>query len=158
MTRVEVGETPASGLREPLRLLEEWLRDGEPVPEDFVRRMRGAVKAGDVDVLEARREGEVVGVAAVAYRLNVALGGYFASVEDLYVRPDTRRGGVGRELLRAVGDRCAARGVSYIEAQVEGEEAAAFYRALGYEAEPGVRVLSLSLPTDREPETGARSL
>jgi hypothetical protein len=37
-----------------------------------------------------------------------------------------------------------ARGVSYVEAQVEDEEAAAFYAALGYEEEPGVCVYSRS--------------
>jgi hypothetical protein len=36
------------------------------------------------------------------------------------------------------------RSVSYVEAQVEDEEAAAFYAAVGYEEEPGVRVLSKS--------------
>jgi GNAT superfamily N-acetyltransferase len=65
-------------------------------------------------------------------------------VEDLYVVPGFRRRGAGRALLEAVGKRCAARGVSYVEAQVEGEEAMAFYEALGYDPETGVRVLSRS--------------
>jgi hypothetical protein len=43
-----------------------------------------------------------------------------------------------------VDELCAERGISYIEAQVE-EEAEAFYTALGYEHESGVRVLSHSL-------------
>ena len=147
---VEVEEVPASKLRGSLRLLEDWLRDGEPTPDGFVRRLRASVEAGDADVLEARQGEDAVGVAVVARRLSVALGGRFASVEDLYVVPEARGRGVGRALLEAVGERCAARGVSYVEAQVEGEEAAAFYRAIGYGAEPGVRVMSLSLPIDRE--------
>ena len=48
-------------------------------------------------------------------------------------------------MLQAAGKRCQARGISYLEAQVEGEEAAAFYRALGHEPEPELRVLSRSL-------------
>ncbi len=47
-------------------------------------------------------------------------------------------------MLEAVEGRSASRGVSYVEAQVEGEEAVAFYSALGYEEEPGVRVYSRS--------------
>ena len=141
---MEVEPARGAELAEPLRLLEEFLRDGEPVPESFVRRLREAVEAGELEVLAARAEGRVVGVAVLAYRPSISAGGLFASVEDLHVKPDARRRGVGRALLEAVGERCAARGVSYVEAQVEDEEAAGFYAALGYEEEPGVRVFSRS--------------
>jgi GNAT superfamily N-acetyltransferase len=141
---VRVAPARGAELAEPLRLLEEFLRDGEPVPESFPRRLREAVEAGDLEVLAARAEGRVVGVAVVAYRLSISAAGPFASIEDLYVEPAARRRGAGRALVEAVGERCAARGVSYVEAQVEDEEAAAFYGALGYEDEPGVRVFSRS--------------
>jgi GNAT superfamily N-acetyltransferase len=134
----------ASDLAEPLGLLERWLRDGEPVPEAFAERLGEAVEAGDLEVLVACLGGRTVGVAALAYRLNVSAAGSFASVEDLYVVPDARRRGVGRALLETVAERCAARGISYVEAQVEREEAVTFYRALGYEPEPEVRVFSRS--------------
>ena len=135
-----------TGLAEPLALLEEALRDGDPVPEDFADRLRKAVEAGDVEVLAARAEDQLLGVALLAYRLNVSAGGIFASVEDLYVRPEARRRGVGHALLQAADDRCEKRGISYVEAQVEEKEAELFYAAVGYEQETGVRVLSRSLP------------
>ena len=141
---MEVEPARGAELAEPLRLLEEFLRDGERVPESFAWRLREAVKAGELEVLAARAEGRVVGVAVLAYRLSISAGGLFASVEDLYVEPDARRRGVGRALLEAVGERCAASGVSYVEAQVEDEETTAFYAAVGYEEEPGVRVFSRS--------------
>ena len=144
MRQVEVA-TPR-GLSEPLALLEEALRDGDPVPEDFVDRLRKAVETGDVEVLAARSEDQILGVALLAYRLNVSAGERFASVEDLYVRPEARRRGVGRALLEAVDELCAERGISYVEAQVEEKEAEQFYAALDYEPEAGVRVLSRSLP------------
>jgi GNAT superfamily N-acetyltransferase len=134
------------GLSEPLALLEEALRDGDPVPEDFVDRLRKAVEAGDVEVLAARSEDQILGVALLAYRLNVTAGERFVSVEDLYVRPEARRRGVGRAMLKAVDELCAERGISYVEAQVEEKEAEQFYAALDYEPEAGVRVLSRSLP------------
>jgi GNAT superfamily N-acetyltransferase len=137
---------PPTGLSEPLALLEEALRDGDPVPEDFVDSLRKAVEAGDVEVLAARSEDQILGVALLAYRLNVSAGERFASVEDLYVRPEARRRGVGRALLQAADERCEERGISYVEAQVEVREAELFYAALGYEPETGVRVLSRSLP------------
>ena len=144
MRPVEV--TLPTGLAEPLALLEEALRDGDPVPEYFADRLRKAVEAGDVEVLAARAEDQILGVALLAYRLNVSAGGLFASVEDLYVRPEARRRGVGRAMLKAVNELCAERGISYVEAQVEEKEAEQFYAALHYEPEAGVRVLSRSLP------------
>ena len=145
-----------TGLAEPLALLEEALRDGDPVPEDFADRLRKAVEAGDVEVLAARAEDQLLGVALLAYRLNVSAGGLFASVEELYVRPEARRRGVGRALLQAADERCEERGISYVEAQVEEKEAERFYAAVGYKPETGVRVLSRSLPTSDDqdlPET-----
>ena len=144
MRQVEVALP--TGLAEPLALLAEALRDGDPVPEDFADRLRKAVETGDVEVLAVRTEDQLLGVALLAYRLNVSAGGLFASVEDLYVRPEARRRGVGRALLQTADERCGERGISYVEAQVEEKEAELFYAALGYEAETGVRVLSRSLP------------
>jgi GNAT superfamily N-acetyltransferase len=144
VSAVEVSPVRGDGLAESLGLLERSLREGEPVLEDFAGRLRDAVEEGDLEVLAAREGGRVVGVAVLTYRLSVSAAGYFASVEDLHVEPDARRRGVGRALLEAVGERCAARGVSYVEALVEDDEAAAFYAANGYEEEPGVRLFSHS--------------
>jgi GNAT superfamily N-acetyltransferase len=141
---VEVAPVSGADLAEPLRLLEGSLRGGEPVPEGFAGTLHAAVGRSELEVLAARMEGRVVGVAVLAYRLSVSAAGLFASIEDLYVEPAPRRRGVGQALLGTVGERCAARGVSYVEAQVEDEEAAAFYAAVGYEEEPGVRVFSRS--------------
>jgi GNAT superfamily N-acetyltransferase len=138
--------TPAPDLSEPLSLLEASLRGGEPVPDAFAEKLRKAVEAGDMDVLAARSEGQILGVAVLAYRPNIPAGALFASIEDLYVRPEARRRGVGRALLIAANERCAARGVSYVEVQVEDEAAESFYASLGYEPEAGTRILSRSLP------------
>jgi len=141
---VEIAPVRRTGLAEPLRLLEGFLRDGEPVPEGFAEALRAAVERGEIEVLAAREEGRVVGVVVLAYCLSVSAAGPFASIENLYVKPGARRRGVGRALLEAVGERCTSCGVSYVEAQVEDEEAGAFYGAVGYEVEPGVRVFSRS--------------
>jgi GNAT superfamily N-acetyltransferase len=145
LSTIGVAPVPGTGLGEPLSLLEEALRDGEPVPAAFAEGFRGAVEARDLEVLAARVGDRLVGVAVLAYRPSVAAGGLFVSIEDLYVRPQARRRGVGRALLEAVGERCEARRISYVEAQVEAGGAEAFYAALGYERESGVRVLSKSL-------------
>ncbi|HEX6711578.1 MAG TPA: GNAT family N-acetyltransferase [Rubrobacter sp.] len=161
MKPVTVAHVHGTDLAGPLALLEESLRDGEPVPEGFANRLRKAVEAGDIEILTARTEDRILGVIILAYRLNVSAGGLFASIEDLYVRPETRRRGVGRALLQAAGERCVARGISYVEVQVEGDEAEAFYAAFGYEPEPGVRVISRSLhlsePEKLKPDTYSNS-
>lgn len=141
---IEVASVHGAELVEPVKLLEESLRNGDPVSDDFAKTLREAVEAGALEVLAARAEGHVVGVAVLAYRLSISAAGPFVSIEDLYVRPEERSRGVGRGLLEAVEKRSASRGVSYVEAQVENEEVAAFYAALGYEPQPDVRVLSRS--------------
>ena len=119
------------------------------MPPSFARRLAWAVEAGDIEVLAARAEpgGALVGVAVLAFRLNVSAGTSFASIEDLYISPDARGRGAGRTLIEAVEERCRARGVSYVEVQTD-EEAAPFYQACGYEPETGVRVLSQSVAFD----------
>jgi ribosomal protein S18 acetylase RimI-like enzyme len=146
LSTIEV--TPARDLAEPLSLLEASLRDGEPVPEAFAGRLRKSVETGDIDVLAARSEDQILGVAVLAYRPNIPAGALFASIEDLYVRPEARRQGVGTALLATANERCAARKISYVEVQVEDEAAESFYKTLGYESEGNVRVLSRSLPIE----------
>lgn len=156
MSHIEVVPVPAPDLREPLRLLEEWLREGEPVPDAFVAEIQRHVESGDLEFLAAYLQGRISGVLVLAFRPNVSLGSAFASIEDLYVHPGSRRRGVGTALLQAADDRCRSRRISYLEAQVEESAATAFYAASGYEPEPGVRVFSASLAlrcaADEKPE------
>ena len=145
MNDIEVTLVTAPEVREPFRLLEDWIREGEPVPDAFIEEVQHHVTAGDLEVLAARLGGETVGVLVLAFRPNVSLGGRFASIEDLYVRPEARRRGVGSALLKAADERCTERGVYYLEAQVQERESGTFYAAFGYEQEADVQVFSRSL-------------
>ena len=137
---VEVHPSAPGELSEPLSLLEEALRNGEPLPLAFGEQIARAIERGDLELLAAWTGGVPVGIVVLAFRPSISLGALFASIEDLYVEPTARRQGVGRALLGAVEERCKERGVSYVE--VQADEAAAFYMSLGYELEEGVRVLS----------------
>ena len=141
--RIEVRTVAPGEIPESLSLFEEFLRDGEPLPTPFARRLTRSVEAGDLEILAAFSGNRIVGVILLAFRPSVSAGSLFASVEDLYVKPEARRRGVGRALLEAVEERCRARGISYVEVQTD-EEATSFYEASGYEPETGVRVLSRS--------------
>jgi GNAT superfamily N-acetyltransferase len=150
LNKVEVVSAP--DLAEPLALLEESLRDGEPVPRHFAEILRRSVEAGDIEILAAHTGDRTLGVLVLAYCPSISAGGLFASIEDLYVRPEARRKGVGKALLRAADECCAARKISYVEVQVEDEAAETFYKTLGYRPEGGVRVLSRSQPLAVEEE------
>jgi ribosomal protein S18 acetylase RimI-like enzyme len=154
LSKVEV--VPAPDLAEPLALLEESFRDGEPVPRPFAEILRRSVEAGNIEILAAQTEARTLGVLVLAYRPNISACALFASIEDLYVRPEARRVGVGKALLTAAHKRCAARKISYVEVQVEDRAAEAFYTALGYESETGVRVLSRSLVIDDQTDRADR--
>jgi GNAT superfamily N-acetyltransferase len=143
---VEISRVRAEDLHEPLHLLDEWLRDGEPVPDGFIQEIQANIEAGNLEVLAAHLENRTVGVLALAFRPSISLGGSFASIEDLYVIPEARKQGVARALLQAAEERCRHRDISYLEAQVERTENRDFYAASGYEPEPDVRVFSRSLP------------
>ncbi len=121
--------------------LEEAWRDGESLPDEFLGRLHGAVESGELEILTASVEGRQVGIVIISIRPNVSTAADFASIEELYVRPQAQRRGVGLALLEAVKERCVDRSISYVEVQTD-DEAAAFYEAGGYEEEPGVRVMS----------------
>lgn len=143
---VEVTPTPPGNLALPVKLLEELARDGEPFPQDFVGLLREEVERGNIEILSAYMDDSVVGVAVLAFRPGISVGGRFASIEDLYVKPDARRHGVGSAILEAVKELCASNCISYVEVQTVEENALAFYSSLGYELEHEVRVLARSLP------------
>lgn len=137
--------TPVSGgqLEEPLRLLSEGLGSDNALPALFLEEFRKEVEDGRLELLAAFCDEDVLGVLVISYGLSISAGGRFASIEELYVRPDSRRQGAGRRLLEVAGERCRARGVSYIEVQTVEDEAQAFYEACGYEPEE-VTVMSSS--------------
>lgn len=143
---VEVKSIPADELTIPVKLLEELARDGESLPQNFVGLLRGEVERGNIGILAAYMDDSVVGVAVLAFKPGISVGGRFASIEDLYVKPEARRHGVGTAILEAIEKLCASNSISYVEVQAVDEDAGAFYSSLGYELEHEVRVLSRSIP------------
>ena len=116
------------------------------MPDGFVEELRGALEKGDLELLAARSNGGFLGVAVISFRPSISVGGRFASVEEIYVRPENRRRGVGRALLGSAIERCSRKGISYIEVQVVDEEAKKFYANSGFGVEAGVEVMSFSSP------------
>ena len=81
----------------------------------------------------AERDGTVVGCALWFLNFSTWRGVHGIYLEDLYVQPAHRGGGIGRALLATLAAECAARGLARLEWAVLDWNAPsiAFYRALG---------------------------
>ena len=80
--------------------------------DELCSRVRGQAQAG-YRLLAAWRGEEVVGLAGYRPQENL-IRGPFCYVDDLVVREDLRRSGVGARLLTAVGVEAKARGMPHL--------------------------------------------
>jgi len=81
----------------------------------------------------AEVDGEVVGCALWFLNFSTWHGTHGIYLEDLYVRPAARGGGLGKALLTALAEECVARGYARLEWWVLNwnEPAIGFYESLG---------------------------
>ncbi|MCW2704425.1 MAG: ats [Blastococcus sp.] len=81
----------------------------------------------------AESDGEVVGIALWFLNFSTWRGTHGIYLEDLYVSPQHRGAGLGRELLRTLAAVCVERGYSRLEWSVLDWNASAidFYKAAG---------------------------
>ncbi len=74
-------------------------------------------------ILVGERAGQVVGVAYVAFTWTIEHGGKTSWLEELYVRPQDRVGGLGTALLRAACEAARAQGAAAVDLEVEADHA-----------------------------------
>ena len=100
--------------------------------EELRRHLFGARPYAEVLLAESEA-GENAGFALFFHNFSTWEGKPGVWLEDLFVRPEHRRGGYGRELLRAVARLAVERGCARFEWSVLdwNEPAIAFYRSLG---------------------------
>ncbi|GAB2982200.1 GNAT family N-acetyltransferase [Saccharothrix stipae] len=81
----------------------------------------------------AEVDGRVVGTALWFLNFSTWRGTHGIYLEDLYVQPSQRGGGLGRALLQALAEECVARGYARLEWWVLDWNAPAigFYKSLG---------------------------
>jgi GNAT superfamily N-acetyltransferase len=82
----------------------------------------------------ARADGRIVGVAYVATILSVEHVGPAAWLEELYVTPAWRQGGVGSALVAAVLERARAGGMVAVDLEIDAGHgrAASLYERCGF--------------------------
>lgn len=90
-----------------------------------------------------------VAIALVTLRANVWFDGPVAVLDELYVRPELRGRGIGSTVMGTVESEWRARGVRYVEINVDEGDVGAqrFYERHGFSAvdpDTGERALSLS--------------
>ena len=126
------GDIPA--IHQLIRDLAEYekaLPEVSATQEDLRRALLGERPAVFAHVAE--NDGEVVGFALWFLNFSTWTGQHGVYLEDLYVRPDQRRSGLGRELLAELARICVARGYARLEWSVLDWNAPArrFYASLG---------------------------
>ena len=109
------------------------------VPEDEVRASVDRIMSGDDgEFLLGALDGEPVGVCQLRFRWSVWKSAEDCWLEDLFVREEARRSGLGRALVEAALVRARERGCKRIELDVNEDNGAAraLYEACGFLTEP----------------------
>jgi ribosomal protein S18 acetylase RimI-like enzyme len=113
-----------------------YAESGYPLPEAPATRafttLLADARLGGAWLAEIN--GEPVGHTVLTVSFSMEYGGLRGFVDDLYVRPEARRRGVGAALLRALHEDCAARGVRAVHVEVDSEDTVArrLYARAGY--------------------------
>ncbi len=119
-----------------------------PLPAASATRAFSALLADDRlgGAWLAELDGAAAGHVVLTVSFSMEYGGLRGFVDDLYVRPDARRRGVGAALLAAVRDACAGRGVRAMHVEVGPENTGArqLYAEAGY-TDSGHLLLTLPL-------------
>jgi GNAT superfamily N-acetyltransferase len=92
----------------------------------------------DGEFLLGAVDGEPVGVCQLRFRWSVWKSAEDCWLEDLFVREEARRSGLGRALVEAALERARERGCKRIELDVNEDNGAAraLYEACGFLTEP----------------------
>jgi GNAT superfamily N-acetyltransferase len=109
------------------------------VPEDEVQTSVERIMSGDDgEYLLGAVDGEPVGVCQLRFRWSVWKSAEDCWLEDLFVREEARRSGLGRALVEAAVERARDRGCKRIELDVNEDNTPArgLYEACGFLTEP----------------------
>jgi GNAT superfamily N-acetyltransferase len=100
-------------------------------------------------ILAAHRDGELVGMVNLLFTVSTARGGPVAILEDLVVRANARRAGIGTALMRAAIACAVEAGCSRLTLLTDRDNTTAqrFYRSHGFVDSPMMPMRLLLPPT-----------
>ena len=138
---MRVWRADAAEAEKVARLIAEfgaWFGNQAPAEDEIRASVERIMTAGDGEYLLGAVGGEAVGVCQVRFRWSVWKSAEDCWLEDLFVREEARRSGLGRALVEAALERAGERGCKRIELDVNEDNAAAraLYEACGFETEP----------------------
>ena len=117
-----------------IKALAEYEREPDAV-ETTAEGLRGHLFAAEPRVFAhvAEQDGRVVGIAVWFLSFSTWTGQHGIYLEDLFVEPGVRGGGIARDLLRTLAAEAAARGCARMDWAVLdwNEPAKGFYRRMG---------------------------
>jgi GNAT superfamily N-acetyltransferase len=138
---LRVWRADAAEAEKVARLIAEfgaWFGNQAPTEDEIRASVERIMVTGDGEFLLGAVDGEAVGVCQVRFRWSVWKSAEDCWLEDLFVREEARRSGLGRALVEAALERARERGCKRIELDVNEDNAAAraLYEACGFESEP----------------------
>lgn len=114
-------------------LARDFATSFEPTRTDFDRTLPLLLRRADTALLVATDAGgAVVGYLLASTHLTFLANGAVAWVEEVMVRDDCRRRGIGQRLMSAAEGWATAQGAAYVS--LASRRAGDFYLALGYDA------------------------
>jgi GNAT superfamily N-acetyltransferase len=114
----------------------DWYGRADPPDEKFHEGVRRLIARDDTEYLLASAEGssEPGGVCQLRYRYGLWLAADDSWLEDLFVRDEDRRKGLGEQLVALALERARARGCGRVELDVSESNrgAWALYERMGF--------------------------
>src|SRR5262245_9676399 len=135
MDDVIIALATASDRESLLALLEAQLREHDLPTGGLAAAIDGALAVPARGAFLVAREGpRIVGVAYLSFNWTLEHGGRAAWLEEIYVLPERRSGGLGRRLLQRVVEHARASGCLAIDLEVEASHsrAARLYEREGF--------------------------
>ena len=109
---------------------------GNALPAAEAQAMCDRVIAGEADgaIIIADDGDQLVGVCTVSFQDAIRTLGRYAIIQEMYIAPAHRNGGLGGELVDAAAKEAANRGCEVVElgAPPEGKDAQRFYERIGF--------------------------
>ncbi len=89
-------------------------------------------------LLLVERDGNLAGYCVIGFCFSLEFGGRFGLLDELYLRPQARGGGLGRRALEEAADLCRREGLRALRLEVGNDNARAHgvYLRNGYAAHP----------------------